>query len=170
MAIDPKAKATAAAFRKQISKKFPGVKISVRLRQSSWMTIMEIEWVDGPSKKEVEAIAFPLRESKFNQQNDDCWDKIEGVDTGIDMVKTDRRLGAELRAKISKFIEATFDGWRFSHKAEFIEATAHLWQNPKTRAEIECNDMALAALTRWVADGSTLIPGLAAMWEDCADF
>jgi hypothetical protein len=168
--INATAKTTAAAFRKELAATFPGIKFSVRMSMSGWLTVMNIEWTDGPTSNELKAIAKKLEECEFDRHNDDVWDKIKGVETGISIVSTSRHISKDLKAEVAQFLSRTFDGWRFSHKSEFVEAVDHLQCSPKTWTELEANEDALAGIVRWVAEGSPMVSGLAQMWADCADF
>ena len=168
--INSTAKTTAAAFRKELAKSFPGVKFSVRMSMSGWLTVMNIEWTDGPTSNELKAIAKKLEECEFDRNNDDSWNKIKGVDTGISIVQTSRHISKNLRVEVAKFLSTTFDGWRFSHKAEFAEAVDHLHCSPKTWTDLEDNEIALQGIVRWIAEGSPMVTGLIGLWNDCADF
>jgi Large polyvalent protein associated domain 29 len=169
MSITPKAKATATNLRKQLKTRYPETRFSIKTTQSGWMTVLSIEWTDGPTLSAVNSVVKPLTENSFNSI-DDSWSKIPGVNTGISMVKTDRSIGQKSKEAAIGFFAAVFDGWRFTHRQEFQDAIDHLYGNPKSWEELSDNEIALAGLTRWLFNESTLIPGLVEMFGNCVDF
>ena len=168
--INPTAKTTAAAFRKELAATFPGVKFSVRMSMSGWLTVMNVEWTDGPTSNEMKAIAKKLEENEFDRNGDDSWNTIKGVNTGVSIVEASHHISNDLRIKVAKFLASTFDGWRFSHKSEFAEAVDHLHCSPKAWDDLEDNEIALQSLARWIAERSPMITGLVSLWDDCVDF
>jgi hypothetical protein len=170
MSINTQAKTTAVNLRKQLKNQYPNTTFSVRTRMSGWMTVLDVEWTDGPTVKEIDNLVEPLANAKFDENNDDAWNRVAGVDTGITMVSTTRRISKTLSKQIADFLSVTFDGYRFSHKDEFAEAVDHLFCSPKTWAELANNDMALMALVRWIANESSMVSGLVEIWQNCEDF
>lgn len=61
-------KETAAAVRKELRATFPGHKISVRCSRGS--SYIHADWIDGPTRREVEAVVWKYRDEVFDGQTD----------------------------------------------------------------------------------------------------
>jgi hypothetical protein len=59
-------KETAVLIRKALAAKFPGTKFSVRGKSYSGGASISVNWTDGPSKREVEAITDRFAAGRFN--------------------------------------------------------------------------------------------------------
>jgi Large polyvalent protein associated domain 29 len=66
-------KEAAKLLRCQLRKRFPGVKFSVRSDRYSMGSHIELSWTDGPSKREVEAIARTYSGTRFESRDDSTY-------------------------------------------------------------------------------------------------
>jgi hypothetical protein len=64
------AAACAAAIRKELKEKFPGVRFSVRSQTFAGGDSVDIDWTDGPTYEEVEAIVKDYQEGYFDGMTD----------------------------------------------------------------------------------------------------
>jgi hypothetical protein len=167
MSFTQTAKDSAAKLRKDLKGKFPGIKFSVKLASSGWLTCLNVSWVDGPSVKEVEALTAPLKDMSFNSI-DDSWNKVPGIETDISMVSLDRDISPDARKTIESFLENCFDVWRFTHKEEYRTAIQWIYGSPKSWADLD--EDGLAGVVRWVANRSEIVSGLISLMDEAYDF
>lgn len=86
---------TAKIIRQELKEKFPDCKFSVRSKSYSGGSSISVEWTDGPTGKEVEAIVFPFQGASFDGMQDlkthhNSYYKGEEVRWGADFVFASR--------------------------------------------------------------------------------
>ena len=94
--------------RKDLSRSFPGVKFSVR---KYGFDEIRIEWTDGPTEKEVEAVAGKHKDvAERDRWNDDLWDykqtHFTAVFGGVRYIWYDREISPVRTASMKAEIEA----------------------------------------------------------------
>lgn len=118
------AKDTAKKIRKELKAAFPGMKFSVRTKHSS----VRVEWVNGPTQKEVEAVADKFSSSTFDGMQDmkiTTGYEYEGVIySGADFVFCNRELTPEYRAEVHAEMKRTMED--FSNCEEENDFYSHV--------------------------------------------
>jgi len=163
------AKATAAQLRKTLKEQYPKVKFSVRCRNASWLVTLSVSWTDGPTLTEIQAIGDPLREHRFNG-NDDSWQRISGVDTGIDVVDYTRDLSDQLEQEVREFLAEHWDTWAAAFPDEFKSMCDRACMPAKEWAEVSDYADGLWVVTRILTSGNRSLPNLSALWDSYPDF
>jgi hypothetical protein len=96
---------TAKIVRQELKKHFPGVVFSVRSSSYSMGASIDMEWLDGPTKSEVEVITDQFEGSTFDGMTDmksnrySTWQGRE-VSWGADSVSTVRRYSKSLYSQV----------------------------------------------------------------------
>jgi hypothetical protein len=77
-AIDLNPKTTAVVLRQVLKKAFPGVKFSIVTNRGSMVSSVRVTWTDGPTRKQVDALAGPFEMGRFDGMTDSYdYDKRE---------------------------------------------------------------------------------------------
>lgn len=97
-------------IRKELKKKFPGVKFSVTSESYSMGDNVNVKWQDGPTIKQVESITDKYSRGSFNSMEDIYEDDKEGraftsVFGGTKYLFTDRTVSAPIKEKILSLLE-----------------------------------------------------------------
>lgn len=102
----------AKMVRKVLKKNFAGQKFSVRSDRYAGGSSIRVSWIDGPTEKEVSAVAGWLHGSTFDgmidlkSYHDTVLDTGEEVRLGNDFIFFDRESSDEAKAAMAKKIEA----------------------------------------------------------------
>lgn len=106
---------TAQLVRKALKATFPGQAFSVRSRTYAGGASIDVEWTDGPTAKEVDAITKQYESSTFDgmtdlkSYKDDTMLNGERVSFGADHVMSRRNLSADLLRECAEVIAAKYD-------------------------------------------------------------
>jgi hypothetical protein len=95
---------TAKLIRSTLKQAFPGIKFSVRSDKYAGGSSIRVSWIDGPTQKDVDAIASGFSGSGFDGMTDCKHNKDntlngEAVSFGVDFIFCDRDTSKEFQAK-----------------------------------------------------------------------
>lgn len=106
----------AGAIKEELKAKFPGVKFSVKSSNFSGGNSVHINWTDGPTTDEVDAITKRYQYGHFDGMTDmyEYSNNIEGLPQAK-YVQTSRDMSAETRAAMLPMAEAMYEDWKDHH-------------------------------------------------------
>lgn len=94
----------AANLRTELKRKFPGVKFSVTSKTFSGGNDINVNWVDGPTSAQVEAVAGKYQDSHADAETGDYWDydpsAFNEVFGGTKYLFCERRMSGETEATL----------------------------------------------------------------------
>lgn len=99
---------TAKAIRGELKTAFPGMKFSVRSETFSGGDAVRIGWTNGPSYEAVDAITDRFTRGTFNGMTDSYEYNRDRQGPTAMFVTCNRRISAELEAKVVADLRATF--------------------------------------------------------------
>jgi Large polyvalent protein associated domain 29 len=161
-------KAVIKAIKTELKTTFPWMKFSARLKRSGWMKLVQIDWVDGPTQREMRELLSPKYDSSHFDGMDDCTKLIPGrVDNGIEWCTYSRDLDVTAKS-IAKFLATNFIRWRVCAPAEFQEFFHTMRSKEITWDACDEGDQGL--LIHWVAEKSERCPVLSSLYHDTLEF
>ena len=123
-------KGTAQVIRKQLKAEFPGVKFSVKTGRSGF-DIVRVEWIDGPTWGEVDALMGKYATQGFDGMTDCRYRLDNETDWGIAWVVCERDFSQELSARAEAFLDENLDGFSSLHEWDRpCEVRSFLNNNP----------------------------------------
>lgn len=159
---------TAKLIRQALAAAFPGMKFSVKSKSYSGGSSISISWIDGPTSKEVEAVAGNFEGASFDGMIDlksyhESELNGETVRFGADFVHCNRNYSAQALATILAEYQAywgdnsgsvkmygwgasvEFEGWEYERRERFwrMQSARSFYVHPETaqRAAMEAELM-----------------------------
>ncbi|KFM94861.1 hypothetical protein D0U04_21535 [Bacillus clarus] len=132
-AIIESAVETAKKIRKELKKAFPGVKFSVRSSSYSGGSSVDVNWKDGPMRKEVEQITEKFNSCSFDGMQDmkiTTGYEFEGkIYNGADYIFANRSLSEEYKKQIQEFAKEMFEDFHindWTYQQKMLQAEEHM--------------------------------------------
>ena len=124
----------AANIRRELSRKWPSVKFSVRSKSFSMGDSIDVSWTDGPSGEEVDKIISKYNTSTFDAYQDlsiGCSDGFNDMFGGSKYVRGSRDYSPEIEKQVRDLVEANRDNineferdqeaWRYLQDTSLLE-------------------------------------------------